>query len=212
MASMNVLSAAEIYEGDKFFTDSNVQRNRALAGCDIDKKLVNEPGVITGFGLDYTKVNTQYGEVCVPWQVTGSVNGWMSSIYDFIGIGVPVTVDAHRSLDSAYPWVCDNFSIHIGLNRPDQEKAYHFVYNTKKYNYPNSKIEWYQWCGSTNKEVGKFIGKGGWNLRKLLEDNKIDFTHIKFYDEPDGEKMLHVKVHACHKEKLAELLNCMLIL
>ena len=211
MTNMNYLTYDEITEGDKFFMDCDVQDNRALAGAET-QYIHDEPGVISGYGLDYTKIQTKYGEVCVPWQVTGTATGYMSGIYDMIAVGVPVTVDATRVFDKAYPWKATNMGIHIGISRPDQVKNHQFVYNTNKYNTPSANITWSQWCGSSDREVGRFVGKGGWNLRELLETHKIDNTFIKFNDEPDGEKMLMVDTRRDQYDKLCNLLYGSLVL
>lgn len=212
MSSMSILTPSEMYDGDQFFTDSNVQRNRASAGCDINMSLNSEPGVITGWGLNYTKVLTRWGEVFIPWQVTGSSHGLLSGLYDMIAVGVPVTVDARRVLDKAYSWTGTNLSVHIGLNRPDQVNEHHFIYNTKNYNNPNTTTSWSQWCGSSDKEVANFIGKGGWSLRQFLEENKMDNTFIQFTDEPDGEKMIHISAPKMKASHLSFLLNERLIM
>ena len=97
----------------------------------------------------------------------------------------------------------------------DKEKKNFFPYDTRLYTgFDDQKhrfAEWTQWCGNSNQEVGKFIGKGGWNLRKLLEEINIDNTHFKFYDECDGEKTLYVFTMHIHKEKVIKLISKHLI-
>jgi len=207
MTSMDILTPAEIAFGDSFFTDSNVQHNRAIAGYDTEQKLVDSDGVITAFGLEYTKVLTKYGEVYIPWQVTGSAKGLLSPIYDFIGIGVPVSVCANRNLKGAYPWCGTSMRLDV-CSKTNSE---HMSYDTRLFSgFDDNNLrfsEWTQWCGNTSKEVGKFIGKGGWNLRKLLEDNNIDNTHFEFYDECDGEKTLYVFTMHIHKLKVQKLIR-----
>ena len=205
---MELLTHEELAFGDQFFTDCNVQDNRAKAGADFNIKLNNEPGIITGFGLEYTKVSTKWGEVFVPWQVTGSVNGIISNIYDFIGIGVPVTVDAVRILDKAYSWLGKNISIHIGKiidNSPVPEQ--HFIFNTKIYNSDSSSRKWCSWTDHTKREIGRFIGKGGWNLRKLLEDNNIDNTYIDIQNDVDYDNLITINTMNIHYNKVKNILN-----
>jgi len=204
--SMSILTPEEIADGDKFFTDSNVQYNRALAGCDFKRELINEPGVIVSYGIDYTKVKTQYGEVCIPWQVTGSTNGNLGFIYNYIAEGVYVYVCAYRTIDKAYPWCGKNLSIPVTFTDPiTDEKKY--ILHTAHYNCPGG---FYKYCVhvvNDPKKIGKIIGKNGMNLRKIMEDNNMDNTYITFKDYPDGAKYMFVKCPKAYKEIYSKIID-----
>jgi len=212
MTSMDILTPTELSCGDAFFTDSHVQWSRALAEGDTDKKLIDEEGVVVTIGLKYIKILTQYGWACLNFDVSGTINGPLGNIYDFLAVGVPVTICANRDLKNAYSWVVTSFTVHIGKKLENSyHKEHHFVYNTKNYSHSldgsQRYAEWSQWCGNTSQEIGRFIGKEGWNLRKLLEDNKLDHTHIHFYDECDNEKMMVVCTLRENRNRVMEILK-----
>ena len=218
MTTMNILTALEIAEGDRFFTHCNVEDNRCSAGngkagampldCSkpwLDHRLTDEPGEITGYGLDYTKVRTKWGEVCVPWQATGTASGALSGIYDFIALGVPVTVSAERVYDKAYSWLGKSISVHIGKNIGGKDT--HFIYNTGRYINDNTVCEWSEWVDYTDKQVGQFLGVRGNNLRRTLEENLMDNTFIKFTDNPDCGKLMTVTAMKWQSARVKEVID-----
>ena len=221
MTTISYLTADELAEGDRFFTQCQVEDNRCAAGngkvgpmpldCGVpwlDHTLKNESGEITGYGLDYIKVKTGHGEVYLPWQKTGSSCGMLSNIYDFVAIGAPVTVDADRVFDKAYPWAGTNISLSVCKKSNNYiEGECNFVYNTALYNKESTQDNWSEWVDYTNREIGLFLGKGGWNLRQLLEGGNIDNTTIIFEDNPDCGKLMVVSTPKMFKYKVVQLIK-----
>lgn len=214
-----IMTKEEIEEGDKFFIDSQVQYNRAIAGGgypilshskDItwDKvkwhfpKMVNEPGEIIAFGYDYIKVKTTKGNVCVPWYLTGTCDSDHSYIYDFIAIGVPVIVNADRVFDKAYCWTATDISLDIGQT----DKYSHKDFNSKYFNEQHLAI-WSDFEKVTDHEVSKFIGKNGSNLRDLLERNNLSQTTITFENYGDNLKLISITTPYNCQQKVMDLIS-----